>query len=104
MPTKIMKVSPVPFVKYNFRCETHAEKIRKKRVAREYLRAYLQGYAIALKSAGVGTFQYVFKDNFLPKRRGSKDFIYTAIVKRKSRKVPNPDSTVNPPPVKSPNP
>lgn len=99
-----LAVTPNPFVKWDFKCETPADERKKKKIAKEYLKAYLQGYVVALKMAGVGTFQYVFKDNLKPKRTGSKDFVYTAIVKRKSRKVPNPDSTKNPGSPPPPNP
>lgn len=102
MPT--LPITPKPFVAWNFKCETSAVERRTKRTAKEYLKAYLQGYATALKIAGVGTFQYVFKDNLKAKGRGSKDFIYTAIVERKSRKVPAPDSTKNPKSPTPPNP
>lgn len=103
MPT--LAVSPNPFVKWVFKCETPADERRKKKIAREYLKAYLKGYVEALKMAGVGTFQYVFKDNLSPKRRGSKDFKYTAVVERKARNiVAGPDSTKNPPQPTQPNP
>ena len=81
-----------------------ADERRTKKIAKQYLNAYLQGYAEALKMAGVGTFRYVFKDNLKAKGRGSKDFIYTANVERKSRKVPAPDATKDPKSPSSPNP
>src|SRR5690606_15227862 len=102
MPT--LPVTPKPFVKWDFKCETPADERRTKKIAKQYLNAYLQGYAEALKVAGVGTFRYVFKDNLKAKGRGSKDFIYTANVERKSRKVPAPDATKDPKSPSSPNP
>jgi len=102
MPT--LPVMPNPFVKWNFKCEDSTDERQKKRRIRNYLESYLLGYATALKIAGVGTFRYVFKDDFSPKRNGSKDFIYTAKVERKSRKVPSPDATVNPTSPPQPNP
>jgi hypothetical protein len=102
MPT--LAVMPDPFVKWSFTCETTTEERKNKKQARSFLKLYLQGYAAGLKMAGVGTFQYVFKDDFSPQRKGSKDFIYTASVERKSRKVPARGSTVNPPKLKQPKP
>lgn len=97
-----LPIKPDPFVKWNFTCANITEERKNKKLARTFLKLYLQGYAEALKLAGVGTFQYVFTDNFAPQRKGSKNFIFTASVKRKSRKVPAVDSTKNPPRVKQP--
>ena len=95
-------IQPDPFVKWKFKCKNAQEQKEKKEMAKTFLKFYLEGFAKALRlgNPNLPKFSYALaNEQFLPVPNSSKEFTYSATLKRRSEPgvpFPAPDSTITP--------
>ena len=103
-------IQPNPFVNWKFKCNSAAEAKEAKKNAKKFLTYYLKGVAnvLTIQNPLNPKFSYQITNNTFSPVAGSRhSFIYSATVKRKTAAgadFPQPDSTVNPPNLRKPNP